>query len=200
MAATFRGGFQGIHLENGVYRGVYSIAVCSDKPLPILHLGMFENHRESADVWNLLDTYDTPTQLSARLGELTRLSEEQRSDLEKAIKQMAQSQSAFEDKQKHITVLQRDLEEKSYQVVQFQRENERVSSELLDARWESLALREAALRQNDLAEVSPAKTLELENRAEAAASERDQLRVMVTALQTHLDQERLASSARIFEL
>jgi len=234
-AATFRGGFQGIHLENGVYRGVYSIAVCSDKPMPILHLGMFENHRESADVWNLLDTYDTPTQLSARLGELTRLSEEQRRqhakqieqlqrDLEKAIKQMAQSQSAFEDKQKHITVLQRDLEEKSYQVVQFQRENERVSSELLDARWESLALREAALRQNDLAEVSPAKTLELENRAEAATSERDQLRIMVIALQTHLDQsetavserdqlrtqvfalqtyldqERLASSARILEL
>src|SRR5436190_18501121 len=65
-AATFRGWFDGIEIERGIYRGLYSIAICSDRALPAFSLGMFENFRESADTWNLLDACDTPAQLSAR--------------------------------------------------------------------------------------------------------------------------------------
>src|SRR5204863_3290689 len=74
--ATFRGWFDGIDIENGVYRGLYSLAVCSDEPLPLVSLGMFENHRDSAEVWNLLDTYETPAQISARLLAAAQTSEE----------------------------------------------------------------------------------------------------------------------------
>src|SRR5204863_9378514 len=105
----FRGWFDGIEIERGIYRGLYSIAICSDRALPAFSLGMFENFRESADTWNLLDACDTPAQLLARLNELTHLQHE------------------FEEKAKHVALLQRDLEEKSQQVTHFQRESEQQS-------------------------------------------------------------------------
>ena len=60
--ATFRGWFDGIDIESGVYRGLYSIAICSDQALPVFDLGMFENLRYSADTWSLLDICDEPAQ------------------------------------------------------------------------------------------------------------------------------------------
>jgi ubiquinone/menaquinone biosynthesis C-methylase UbiE/predicted nucleic acid-binding Zn-ribbon protein len=115
--ATFRGWFDGIDIESGVYRGIYSIAICSDRALPVFNLGMFENFRDSADAWNLLDTYDTPAQLSAQLLELSRASDEK-------TKQVLRIQHEFEEKAKHVVLLQGELKEKSQQVAHFQREIE----------------------------------------------------------------------------
>lgn len=198
--ATFRGWFDGIDIESGVYRGLYSVAICSDQVLPLVNLGMFENFRDSADTWNLLDTYDTPAQLSARLVDLTQVSEE---------------------KAKHVAQLQRDLEEKSQQVAHFQRESDqqsqllerlkdqleisgdrltRAKDELLDARWEALTLRGTLLRNTDLAETPSSRVLELETRLEATSSERDQLRAMLASLQNDLEQERLMGQAKQAQL
>ena len=132
--ATFRGWFDGIEIEGGIYRGLYSIAICSDLALPVFSLGMFENFRDSADTWNLLDTCDTPAQLSARLIELTQ-------DSDQKAKQVLHFQREAEEKLKHAALLQRDLEEKSCQVSHFQREVEEKSKHV-------------ALLQRDLEEKS----------------------------------------------
>jgi SAM-dependent methyltransferase len=296
--ATFRGWFDGIEIESGVYRGLYSIAICSDRALPVFNLGMFENFRDSADTWNLLDTYDTPAQLSARLVELTQVSAEKakhvlhlqrefeekakhvaqlQRDLEEKSQQVAHSQREaeekskqvlhlqheFEEKAKHVAQLQRDLEEKSQQVAHFQREAEekskqvlhlqhefeekakhvaqlqrdleeksqqvahsqrasdqqsqllerlkdqleisgdrltRARDELLDARWEALTLRGILVRSTESPETSASRVLELESRVEAALSERDQLRTMLTSLQNDLEQEQAQLKAAAKDL
>ena len=226
--ATFRGWFDGIDIESGVYRGLYSVAICSDQVLPLVNLGMFENFRDSADTWNLLDTYDTPAQLSARLVELTQVSEEKakhvaqlQRDLEEKSQQVAHFQHEFGEKAKHVAQLQRDLEEKSQQVAHFQRESDqqsqllerlkdqleisgdrltRAKDELLDARWEALTLRGTLLRNTDLAETPSSRVLELETRLEATSSERDQLRAMLASLQNDLEQERLMGQAKQAQL
>jgi len=226
--ATFRGWFDGIDIESGVYRGLYSVAICSDQVLPLVNLGMFENFRDSADTWNLLDTYDTPAQLSARLVDLTQVSEEKakhvaqlQRDLEEKSQQVADLQHEFGEKAKHVAQLQRDLEEKSQQVAHFQRESDqqsqllerlkdqleisgdrltRAKDELLDARWEALTLRGTLLRNTDLAETPSSRVLELETRLEATSSERDQLRAMLASLQNDLEQERLMGQAKQAQL
>ena len=226
--ATFRGWFDGIDIESGVYRGLYSVAICSDQVLPLVNLGMFENFRDSADTWNLLDTYETPAQLSARLVDLTQVSEEKakhvahlQGDLEEKSQQVADLQHEFGEKAKHVAQLQRDLEEKSQQVAHFQRESDqqsqllerlkdqleisgdrltRAKDELLDARWEALTLRGTLLRNTDLAETPSSRVLELENRLEATSSERDQLRAMLASLQNDLEQERLMGQAKQAQL
>jgi SAM-dependent methyltransferase len=226
--ATFRGWFDGIDIESGVYRGLYSVAICSDQVLPLVNLGMFENFRDSADTWNLLDTYETPAQLSARLVELTQVSEEKakhvaqlQRDLEEKSQQVAHFQHEFGEKAKHVAQLQRDLEEKSQQVAHFQRESDqqsqllerlkdqleisgdrltRAKDELLDARWEALTLRGTLIRNTDLAETPSSRVLELENRLEATSSERDQLRAMLASLQNDLEQERLMGQAKQAQL
>lgn len=212
--ATFRGWFDGIEIESGIYRGLYSIAICSDLALPVFSLGMFENFRDSADTWNLLDTCDTPAQLSARLIELTQ-------DSDQKAKQVLHLQREAEEKSKHVTQLQRDLEEKAGQVAHFQRESDQQShllarlkdqleisgdrlartiEELLDARWEVLTLRGTLLRGINSAEMPASRVLELENRAETTTSERDHLRTMLASLQGDLEQERITGQSKKDEL
>lgn len=116
-ASSFHGGFDGIEVERGVYRGLYSIAVCSDRTLPTLDLGVFENYRDSADVWNLLDVYDSPSQISAQITELTQTSEE-------TTTQLANLQNSFDEKSKHVSLLQSENKEKVQQVAHFQRDAE----------------------------------------------------------------------------
>jgi ubiquinone/menaquinone biosynthesis C-methylase UbiE len=157
-AATFRGWFDGIDIESGVYRGLYSIAVCSDRALPVFNLGMFENFRDSADAWNLLDTYDTPAQLSARLIELAQASDEKtkqvlhiqhefeekakhvillQGELKEKLEQVVHFQHEVGEKSKHVGLLQRDLEEKSQQVAHFQRDLEEKASQVARFQRES---------------------------------------------------------------
>jgi SAM-dependent methyltransferase len=213
-AATFQGWFDGIEIEEGVYRGLYSIAICSDRALPTFSLGMFENFRDSADTWNLLDTCDTPAQLAARLIELTQSSDQK-------AKQVLHFQREAEEKWKHVTQLQRDLDEKTGQVSHFQRETDQQSQllerlqdqleisgdrlactrdELLDARWEALTLRGTLLRSINSAAAPASRDLELENRVETTTSERDHLRAMLASLQKDLEQERVAGQSQQNEL
>jgi cephalosporin hydroxylase len=67
----------------------------------------------------------------------------------------------------------------------------RASKDLLDAQWEVLTLRRAALRGADAPDSAPARVLELENRAEVAESDRDHLRQMVIGLQRDVEQTQL---------
>lgn len=129
--ATFSGWLDGIDMERGVSRGLYSIAVCSDRALPVFELGMFENFRASADTWNLLDTYDTPAQLSARLLELSLVSDEKalqvlhlRHEFEEKARHVGLLQDELKEKAKHIGLLQGDLEKRSQQVAHFQEQIE----------------------------------------------------------------------------
>jgi SAM-dependent methyltransferase len=234
-AATFRGGFDGIEIEPGVYRGLYSIAVCSDQALPIVSLGMFENVQESANAWNLLDRYDTPAQISAQLSQLDHTSAATHQQVEELLRnldeksnlvsrlqresderarQVERSQREFEEKARHVDILQRENEEKTRQVFHFQRESEELARQLLllrqenaqqsnaieekkerlaraeaeavDARWEALTLRGRLVRE--VASVN--RFQEAQNQIEALSSERDQLRGMLTSLQTEVEAQR----------
>ena len=118
--ATFRGWFDGIDIEDGVYRGLYSLAVCSDEPLPPFSFGMFENHRDSAETWNLLDTFETPAQIAARLIDAAQSSEETeklilplRAEAEEQKQQLTTLRKELEDQSQQIAARQKELEEKS---------------------------------------------------------------------------------------
>ena len=131
-------------------------------------------------------------------------------------RQLAAFEAQAEQRSGQIAQLQRDLEERSAQIALFRRESDeqselperlknelratserlaRTKDELLDARWEALTLRGTLLRKSDSAEAPSARILELENRAEAVASERDHLRAMLVSLQNDLEQERLSAQA-----
>jgi len=115
--ATFRGGFNELHVDQGVYRGLYSLAICSDEPLPLLNLGLFEDFRDSADLWNLLDLFDRPGAISARLTQLEVENEEK-------TKQVLHFQGVAEERARHIAILQAENELKTTQVHHFKREAE----------------------------------------------------------------------------
>ena len=226
--ATFRGWFDEIDIESGVHRGIYSIAVCSDQPLPVFNLGMFENLPDSADTWNLLDTYDTPAQVSARLIDLARTSEEKaalvlelQAEVGKKAQQLAEFQKELEEQSKHVADLEHQAAQSKTKAAELQRSYARQSQQLerlksqselasdrlarakvefLDARWEALTLRGTLLRKTDSAETPFSRILELENRVETATSERDQLRTMLVSLQTDLEKERLTRQESQTEL
>lgn len=64
---TFSGDMRSVRFQSGVTDGVYSIAFCSDAELPPLRLGIFENRRDSENIWNLLDRYSSPEEIQARI-------------------------------------------------------------------------------------------------------------------------------------
>jgi len=115
--ATFRGGFNELHVDQGVYRGLYSLVICSDEPLPQLNLGLFEDFRDSADLWNLLDLFDRPSAISAKLTQLEVENEEK-------TKQVLHFQDVAEERTRHIAILQTENELKTTQVHHFKREAE----------------------------------------------------------------------------
>jgi chromosome segregation ATPase len=185
---------------------------------------MFENLRDSADTWNLLDTYDTPAQVSTRLAELAKANED-------GATLALQLQSEAEERAKHIARLEREAEETTNQlaelkskandgsklVAQLEREKElrsqdlerlknqlevsnerltRARDEILDNRWEVLTLRGSLLGKTDSNETPLARILELETRVDTITSERDHLRVMLASLQSDLEQERMSGLTR----
>jgi SAM-dependent methyltransferase len=198
-AGTFRGGFDGISIEPGVSRGIYSLALCSDAPLPILTLGVFEDEKLTAEVWHLLDREESPAQVQeeARRGN--------------------QYKAQLEERMRHVTILQAENAEKMRQVAHFKEETERqarlldraqleaklaeeraarLTHELGETKWELLSMRGGLLG----ASYSTGASLEVQNRAEQAESERDVLRGMVHQLQSELEGERSALEARTNEL
>lgn len=175
--ATFFGNFERLESERGVRQGVYSIAICSDSPLPEVDLGLFEDARLSARIWSLLDT------------------------------ETAETTGLSGDAARHVEILQRQLEEKTQQVMHFKQESEnqagivsrlhshlqmteerldRITHQFLEARWENLTARRHILRPPRSASGVPL-TVDLQNRAEQAEGERDRLREMATWLHAELE-------------
>jgi hypothetical protein len=140
---------------------------------------------------------------------------------EEKVKHVVLLQDELKEKSRQADQFETKAEERSNQVAHFQREcdqqsqlldrlkgqleiaNDRVtlaSDELLDARWEALTLRGTLLRNTESAETPSSRILALENRVEAAISERDQLRKMLTFLQNELEQERITGQSKQDEL
>jgi O-antigen biosynthesis protein len=60
---TFSGNIHSIAFRPGVYRGVYSLALCSDARLPAWKLGVYANSPESEKIWNLLERFGSPEKI-----------------------------------------------------------------------------------------------------------------------------------------
>ena len=129
------------------------------------HVARLENAIEtkSVEMDGLRRQIEKATQLSQ---EITR----QRSELERA-----------NDKQSQ------QIERLKVQIEQKDEGLNRATKELLDARWETLTLRGAALRQAESIDPALSSALELQNRAEVAESDREHLREMVIGLQKDLE-------------
>lgn len=150
--ATFQGGFSAIEMEPGLRNGVYSIAVCSDAPLPVFALGLFEDPELSAQTWDLLDTNETLAGVDIAGGSEAAVVARLKTEL-----QLAEEQT------------------------------ERVMHQFREARWEALTARTNLLREPHPGGAALAHALELQNRAEVAESEREQLREMTQKLQIELE-------------
>ncbi len=60
---TFSGDIHSIAFRPGVYRGVYSLALCSDARLPAWKLGVYANSPASEKIWNLLERFGSPEKI-----------------------------------------------------------------------------------------------------------------------------------------
>lgn len=173
--ATFRGWLDGIDIESGVYRGLYSIAVCSDRALPTFSLGMFENLPDSADTWHLLDTYDTPGQISTRLSELTKASEEKaalvsqlQEETGKKSQQLVESRRELEEESKRVAHLQHEAEDKIRQVAQLEREGEDKSKQVAQLKSETEERSRQAAELQRLTDQQSRQLERLQNQVELA--------------------------------
>ncbi|MEO8219064.1 MAG: hypothetical protein ABI718_18465, partial [Acidobacteriota bacterium] len=87
-----------------------------------------------------------------------------------------------EENTQRVMLLQHENERLNIRLEQREERLARIASDAVDARWELLTLRGRLVRQDDSAK----SIQELESQVQAAGSERDQLRGMVTALQNDL--------------
>jgi len=146
-----------------------------------------------------------------RLGELQRESEQTQRQLaqlrqedEAKSQQLAQVLAENEARSKRLAVFQRRSELKSQRISQLKQriqhqlqqiaEFERTalsSSEVIEARWKMLTLQADLLRQSEGNAASKALAIQVQDQLEAATSDRDQLRGMIMALQTDIEQARL---------
>jgi len=67
---TFSGDIHSIAFRPGIYRGVYSLALCSDTRLPAWKLGVYANSRESERIWNLLERFGSPENIQNTVASL----------------------------------------------------------------------------------------------------------------------------------
>ena len=142
-AATFQGDFTGIEMQPGVHHGIYSIAVCSDRPLPAVHLGLFEDPRVSADIWSLLDRTASPAELFMQFAEnenAARILKERnehiailQQEVEQRTRQVAESRQAFEEKVKHLAIVQAELDARSRHIAILQRDTEEARGKVVES-------------------------------------------------------------------
>jgi GT2 family glycosyltransferase len=133
-------------------------------------------------------------------------------DLAELEARLASFQAEARDQAERIRELQEDVENKSDQIAALERERhkqrdlieqanrelarneerlERTKQQWADTKWAVFTLRKQLLQQIHSAKTPSARILKLQNEAQVAQSERDQLHSMVRALQEHVDQERL---------
>ena len=137
-SATSRGWFDRVRIANGVYRGLYSLAVCSDITLPVITLGLFENYKESAETWDLLDKFDTPSALALRMSSLETQHEQKaqqiaavQHDNEQKAQTLVQLQRVSEERQQQLSQVERDAEERAKHIAILQQENEEKAKQVL---------------------------------------------------------------------
>lgn len=186
---TFRGGFDGIEMEEGVYRGIYSIAVCSNEPLPRIVFGMFEDAHLSAEVWQLLDRTEDVAQWREQEGKKLRAKTR---EAEAARIALEQSQTELASSHKRLTQTQADLASSRERL-------EQLSQALSETRWDLLTLRGSMLGGN-FATSASTQLLETQSRAEAAESQCETLRRMMSELQLALEATQTALESRTNEL
>ena len=140
-------------------------------------------------------------------------------EVDEKTRQVHQFQRDFTEKARHVAILQRDLDARSHQVTHFKSESQqhartiahlklqlrllddrlaRVSTELVDARWETLNTRSSLLRQTPQQDTSA--LLEMENRAHVAETECEQLRAMLKAVQSDIEVNRAARELKEAQL
>lgn len=175
-AATFKGGFDGISERPGVDRGLYSIGVCSDDPLPRITFGVWEDFSESADVWHMLGMYDS----AANVAQVVAEGQQKARDLADTTVQMGELEKRHAAEALNTSIQMAELE-KQYAAQ---------ALELLDTQWELLTLREASLRAATTPDDPAMRIAALETRAETACVERDQMRDMLKRLQGDLESAR----------
>lgn len=122
-ASTFHGSFEHVEMVEGVDRGLYSIAICSDGPLPDVRLGVFEDVVESAQTWDLLDRYETPAKIAMRIAELER-------DAEEGERQLAARDAADAER---IHQMEAEKLERENRISTLHGEVQAISSQLADA-------------------------------------------------------------------
>ena len=125
-AATFSGDFEAIDVERGVHGEVCSLAICSDRPLPPVNLGVFDDLQVTADTLNLVDTAESPAQLRAQLAEaneLRRVAEERatelaglRSALDEQSNALSAAREACEQKEKRVRLLESEVQDAQRQL------------------------------------------------------------------------------------
>ncbi|MBA3569541.1 MAG: methyltransferase domain-containing protein [Pyrinomonadaceae bacterium] len=111
-SGTFRGGLDSVEFTDGVYKGLYSIAVCSDAPLPAMQFGIFENKDESAGIWNLFETYDRPEDISNLIAELRNEREQNAQVIAQLSQQVVRLEEAAEERQGALESLRAQFEER----------------------------------------------------------------------------------------
>ena len=104
--ATFHGDFRGIETEPGVHHGVYSLAICSGKPLPTLPLGLFEDERVTAQTWSLLDRAETPAELLQQMAEGSNATQILKERNEHFAILQAEAAKILKERDEHIAILQ----------------------------------------------------------------------------------------------
>lgn len=215
-SATADGWFDGVTVERGVHHGVYSIAVCSDAPLPPISFGIFEKFQETAETWDLLNRHGTAADIAMRLasapGETK--AEEAKSVRLRWLKQrnaaLAQEIGALRAQATDNAALKANLARVS-ELLDAARERQRQleadlaravveSADATRAHWEVLTLRSDLLRGKDGAADATARLSVSEDRANAATAQRDQLREMLLAMEKDLEQERLNVAALVHRL
>src|SRR5437773_3718578 len=67
---TFSGDIHSIVFRPGIYRGVYSLALCSDARLPAWKLGVYANSRESERIWDLVERFGSPENIQNTVASL----------------------------------------------------------------------------------------------------------------------------------
>jgi GT2 family glycosyltransferase/SAM-dependent methyltransferase len=69
---SFSGDIHSIAFRPGIYRGVYSLALCSDARLPAWKLGVYTDNRESDRIWDLLERFGGPENIQNTVALLER--------------------------------------------------------------------------------------------------------------------------------
>ena len=137
------------------------------------------------------------------------------------VRNVRETQRALSARDEEVVLLRKERDEKSRLAEHYQREAKeearrvervtlalqssndrlaRTADELLDARWNALATRADALRQAEAHDNSGWAMHDLENRAQAAESERDRLREMLYGVQMDLEQQQAARQEKELKL